>query len=75
MKPIDFEQEKKEILNKYKSLLRVCADKIDKSDKKNIRKAFDIAVEAHKDMRRKSGEPYIYPVSYTHLTLPTIYSV
>ena len=25
-----------------------------------IRKAFNIAVEAHKDQRRKSGEPYIY---------------
>ena len=73
MKPIDFEQEKKEILNKYKSLLRVCADKIDKSDKKNIRKAFDIAVEAHKDMRRKSGEPYIYhPIAVAHIAAKEI---
>ena len=73
MKPIDFEQEKKEILNKYKSLLRVCADKIDKSDKKNIRKAFDIAVEAHKDMRRKSGEPYIYhPIAVAHISAKEI---
>jgi GTP pyrophosphokinase len=73
MKPIDFEQEKKEILNKYKSLLRVCADKIDKSDKKDIRKAFDIAVEAHKDMRRKSGEPYIYhPIAVAHISAKEI---
>ena len=32
MQPIDFEQEKKDILNKYKSLLRACADKINKED-------------------------------------------
>ena len=27
---------------------------------KAIRKAFDVALDAHKDIRRKSGEPYIY---------------
>ena len=36
MQPIDFEQEKKEILNRYKSLLRTCTDKTYKVDKKNI---------------------------------------
>jgi hypothetical protein len=46
MQPIDIEQEKKEILNKYKSLLRVCADTTSKEDKKEIRKAFNLAVEA-----------------------------
>ena len=44
MQPIDIEKEKKEILNKYKSLLRACADKTDKKDKKEIRKAFNLAV-------------------------------
>ena len=53
IQPIDIEKEKKEILNKYKSLLRVCADKTDKKDKKEIRKAFNLAVDAHKNMRRK----------------------
>jgi len=73
MQPIDFEQEKKEILNRYKSLLRVCADKTDKSDKRNIRRAFNIAVEAHKDMRRKSGEPYIYhPIAVAHIAAKEI---
>ena len=29
-----------------------------------MRRAFDVAVNAHRDMRRKSGEPYIYhPIS------------
>ena len=60
MQPIDLELEKKEILNRYKSLLRACNDKINKTDKTKIRKAFNVAVEAHKDMRRKSDEPYIH---------------
>ena len=73
MQPIDFEQEKKEILNRYKSLLRTCNDKTDKADKKNIRKAFDIAVEAHKEMRRQSGEPYIYhPLAVAHIAAKEI---
>jgi guanosine-3',5'-bis(diphosphate) 3'-pyrophosphohydrolase len=73
MQPIDLEQEKKDILNKYKSLLRACADKINKEDKKEIRKAFNLAVEAHKLMRRKSGEPYIYhPIAVAHIAAKEI---
>ena len=68
MQPIDFEKEKKEILNKYKSLLRSCSDKTNKKDKKEIRIAFNLSVEAHKNMRRKSGEPYIYhPIAVAHI--------
>ncbi|GAB4251073.1 MAG: RelA/SpoT family protein [Vicingaceae bacterium] len=58
---IDLEAEKKEILNRYRALLRSAKhSKKDPVSKKRIRKAFDVALEAHKDMRRKSGEPYIY---------------
>jgi guanosine-3',5'-bis(diphosphate) 3'-pyrophosphohydrolase len=57
---IDLETEKKEILKRYRSLLKACRRKLEKGDKEIIRKAFEIALEAHKDMRRKSGEPYIY---------------
>lgn len=57
---INLEQEKKEILKRYRSLLRSCKRRMEKGDKLQIRKAFDVALEAHKDMRRKSGEPYIY---------------
>ena len=53
-------KEKKEILNKYRTLLRSCSDKTNKKDKKEIRSAFNFAMEAHKNIRRKSGEPYIY---------------
>ncbi|RFC55246.1 RelA/SpoT family protein [Brumimicrobium aurantiacum] len=57
---IDLEKERKEILNAFRSLLRVTKDNRTREETKQIRKAFDVAVEAHKDMRRKSGEPYIY---------------
>src|SRR5690554_1834069 len=56
---VDLEKERKEILNAYRNLLRVTKNR-SHEDTKMIRKAFDVAVEAHKDMRRKSGEPYIY---------------
>lgn len=56
---IDLEKERKEILNAFKGLLRALKER-SREDTRLIRKAFDVAVEAHKDMRRKSGEPYIY---------------
>jgi GTP pyrophosphokinase len=56
---IDLEQERKEILNAFRGLLRATKNR-SREDTRMIRKAFDVAVEAHKDMRRKSGEPYIY---------------
>ena len=56
----DLETERKEILNAFKGLLRITKDKRTNQETKMIRKAFDVAVEAHKEMRRKSGEPYIY---------------
>lgn len=57
---IDIDKERKEILNAYKGLLRASRKYRDKDDTKLIRRAFDIAVDAHSGMRRKSGEPYIY---------------
>ncbi len=52
--------EKKEILIRYRNLLRVCKPRTTREDKLLIRKAFNLALEAHKDMRRRTGEPYIY---------------
>jgi len=57
---IDLAAERKEILNRYKVLIKACKRRLEKGDKEIIRKAFEVAVEAHKEMRRKSGEPYIY---------------
>jgi len=57
---IDLIEENKEIVRRYRSLLRVCHRSKTKNERNLIRKAFNVALEAHKDMRRKSGEPYIY---------------
>jgi GTP pyrophosphokinase len=59
VKKFDPEEDKKLILPAYRGLLRTAKFSKDKEDRKVIRKAFDLALEAHKDMRRKSGEPYI----------------
>ncbi len=56
----DLEQENKEILARYKDLISNTYRKLDEEQNKVIRKAFDIALDAHKDQRRKTGEPYIY---------------
>ena len=56
---LDEEQEKKLILREYRALLRSLKTKLKPGDKKSIRVAFEMAVDAHKTMRRKSGEPYI----------------
>ena len=54
------EEENKEIASRYKDLLKGTYQTLTTSDKKDIRKAFDLAVEAHSTQRRKTGEPYIY---------------
>ena len=56
---LDEEEEKKLILREYRALLRALKQHIKKGDKVLLRRAFEIAADAHKDMRRKSGEPYI----------------
>ncbi|MFZ4521359.1 MAG: RelA/SpoT family protein [Bacteroidales bacterium] len=55
----DSEVEKREILKRYRNLLRLWKPR-NPVDKKIVHKAFKMALEAHKDMRRKTGEPYIY---------------
>lgn len=57
---IDIEKENKAIAQEYKELLRISYQTLTDEDKKLIRKAFDVSVEAHKDQRRKSGEAYIF---------------
>ena len=52
--------ENKEIAKQYKKLLKISYRTLSKEDKKLIRNAFDIAVDAHKNQRRKSGEAYIF---------------
>ncbi len=54
------EEENKAIAREYKELLRISYQTLSEDDKKLIRKALDVAVDAHKDQRRKSGEAYIF---------------
>ncbi|GGP02354.1 RelA/SpoT family protein [Cloacibacterium rupense] len=56
----DIEKENKEIQQRYKNLISNTYRTLDEEQNKIIRKAFDIALDAHKDQRRKTGEPYIY---------------
>ena len=60
MTEIDIELENKAIAQEYKELLRISYQTLSSDDKKLIRKAFDVAVDAHKNQRRKSGEAYIF---------------
>ncbi len=70
---LDEEQEKREILRHYRALLRALRPKIKKGDKELVRRAFEIAADAHKTMRRKSGEPYIFhPISVAMICVEEI---
>jgi len=60
MTEIDIEQENKAIAKQYKELLKISYRILSREDKKLIRSAFDVAVDAHKHQRRKSGEAYIF---------------
>ena len=60
MTEIEIEKENKAIAQEYKELLRISYQKLTADDNKLIRKAFDVAVDAHQEQRRKSGEAYIF---------------
>ena len=67
------EEEKKEILRHYRALLRVLKTKLKPGDKILLRTAFEMAAEAHKTMRRKSGEPYIlHPLAVAKICVEEI---
>jgi GTP pyrophosphokinase len=60
MTEVDIEKENAAIAKAYKELLRVSYQTLSKDDKKMIRHAFEVALDAHKNQRRKSGEAYIF---------------
>ena len=67
------DRETLDILHQYRSLLAVCRHTMGTEDRKRIRKAFNFALEAHKEHRRKSGEPYIYhPISVAKIAVQEI---
>ncbi|MEN5086053.1 bifunctional (p)ppGpp synthetase/guanosine-3',5'-bis(diphosphate) 3'-pyrophosphohydrolase [Sphingobacterium faecium] len=70
---IDIEAENKEIRKRYRALLRACKPTMQRGDKQMIRKAFDLALDSHKEMRRKSGEPYIFhPIAVAQIAAEEI---
>lgn len=72
--PDTLQNENADILRRYRGLLRAASKQIsDPTDKKKIRKAFNLALDAHKDMRRKSGEPYIFhPIAVARIVAEEI---
>ena len=70
---IDIEAENKEIRKRYRALLHACKPTMQRGDKQMIRKAFDLALDSHKEMRRKSGEPYIFhPIAVAQIAAEEI---
>ena len=53
-------KENKLIAKEYKELLKISYQSLNSSDRKLIRLAFNTSVDAHKQQRRKSGEPYVF---------------
>ncbi|OEI80489.1 RelA/SpoT family protein [Formosa algae] len=73
MTDAEIEQENAAIAKAYKDLLKVSYRTLTDDDKKLIRKAFDVAVEAHSEQRRKSGEAYIFhPIAVARLVAKEI---
>ena len=70
---IDLEAENKEIVRRYRKLVKAVRPLMKNNDASQIRLAFTTAVEAHKEMRRKSGEPYIYhPIAVAQICVEEI---
>lgn len=67
------ETDNKLIVSAYRKLLRYSKSMVTSSDSKKIKKAFRISLDAHKNMRRKSGEPYIiHPISVAQICVKEI---
>ena len=67
------EKDNKLVVNAYRKLLRHSKSIVSKSDTINIKKAFRISLEAHKEVRRKSGEPYIlHPINVAQICVQEI---
>jgi len=70
---VDPEVERKDILQHYRRLLRYAKPFLQGNDAKIIKKAFNTSLEAHKNMRRKSGEPYIlHPLAVAQIAVEEI---
>ncbi|MEM0999794.1 MAG: RelA/SpoT family protein [Bacteroidota bacterium] len=67
------DEDRRLILNAYRSLMRACQDVTEKAERKEIRQAFEYALNAHEGARRKSGEPYIlHPIAVARIVVKEI---
>ena len=70
---IDVQAENKEIVSRYRKLMKSVRPMLKDSDPQQVRLAFNTALEAHKEMRRKSGEPYIFhPIAVAQICVDEI---
>jgi len=63
----------RQIAREYKKLLKISYQTLNNDDKNLIRRALDLAIDAHKDQYRKSGEPYVFhPISVAKIVAEKI---
>jgi len=73
MMVVDSIKENNQIAKEYKELLKISYQSLSKDDRKLIRLAFNTSVDAHKNQRRKSGEPYVFhPISVAKIVASKI---
>ena len=73
MMVVDSIKENSQIAKEYKELLKISYQSLSKDDRKLIRLAFNTSVDAHKNQRRKSGEPYVFhPISVAKIVASKI---
>src|SRR6187402_2559708 len=67
------ENEQLALQREFRRLMKALPAPIDETDKKNLRKAFDMGLEAHAKQRRKSGEPYFFhPIEVARICVTEI---
>ena len=67
------ETEQLALQREFRRLMKALPAPLDETDKKNLRKAFDMGLEAHARQRRKSGEPYFFhPIEVARICISEI---
>ncbi len=67
------ESERAALQREFRRLMKALPAPIDETDKKNLRKAFEMGLEAHSKQRRKSGEPYLFhPIEVARICVSEI---
>jgi len=67
------ESERAALQREFRRLMKALPAPVDETDKKNLRKAFEMGLEAHSKQRRKSGEPYFFhPIEVARISVSEI---